>query len=80
MTVIVLDISLEEAISHLDSVAKQVNFLGNGGGSTPWVYILGVFGRGGGMVEKSPWCGRKIEFYTFSKNFPKFLHKNAIKG
>ena len=46
----------------------------------PWVYILGIFGRGGGMVEKSPWCGRKIEFYTFSKNFPKFLLKNAIKG
>ena len=45
-----------------------------------WVYILGISGRGGGMAEKSPWGGRKMEFHTFSKNYPIFLHKNAIIG
>ena len=34
----------------------------------------------GKLAEKSPWDGRKIEFYTFPKIIPKFLSKNAIKS
>ena len=45
---------------------------------------LSVLGRvGGGRLWWQKYHlagGRKMEFYTFSKNFPKSLHKNAIKG